>query len=153
MCWSENVRQALNRVCSEIYSIMPFPLSGMKNENTRNSTAEWLALLLRIREVSSSYRSWDRIFWLMIFHGPSRQMPRHYLKLATSASLHILSNSLFIIHPIIQRYTVWAADSADKQTANEQLNNDKTKFVYWGQRNLNIRRNLYFYLFFSICCD
>jgi hypothetical protein len=59
---------------------------------------EWLALLLRIREMTfqmSVRRPAILTEVFVLFISPSRQIPRQCLKLGYDRFFHILSNSLF----------------------------------------------------------
>jgi hypothetical protein len=55
----------------------------------------------------------------IVFLSPLRQMPR-YLKLATTTSFYILSNTSLINHPITRYHVVYAVDIL-LQTINKYI--------------------------------
>jgi hypothetical protein len=83
-----------------------------------NVTTEWLAFLLRIREVQgpnlspeTGYPDW-RFSWFSSVH-PAKCRDSTF-KYVTAASFPIFSSSLFINHPIIRLYIVWGINGVVK---------------------------------------
>jgi hypothetical protein len=100
-------------LCSTVSPIVP----SISVTKRRGQVASTLASCAGGPEFK--YQPRDRVSWLKDSWFPSvplRKCRNGTLKQVTIASFHILSNSLFINHPVIQHYIFWAANGVVEWT-------------------------------------